>query len=151
MLADLSKVGCGNNGNRSEYDRALLESAKYNLKRLAYFGLLEYQKISQFVFESTFNVSFEHSFLQLNQTHASQIKTDPKTVQLIQQLNSLDMELYAYARKLLFKRFEQSRKANNFEEFESSKRNSLDNLKQNLDRFPELRLFQKFSKLDKDL
>lgn len=151
MLADLSKVGCSNNGNRTEYSRALLESAKHNLKRLAYFGLLEYQKISQFVFESTFNLTFAHSFLQLNQTHASQMKIEPKTIELIRRLNSLDMQLYVYARQLLFERFERSRKANDFDEFNRSKLNSLDNMKQNLDRFPELRLFQKFSKPDKDL
>lgn len=150
MLADLSKVGCSNNANRTEYNRLLLESAKYNLKRFAYFGLLEYQKLSQFVFESTFNFTFEHSFLQLNRTHSTQIKTNRETIELIRQLNSLDMQLYAYAKELLFERFARLKRTKNFEEFESSKVNSLHNFKQNLDKFPELRLFQKFSKLDKE-
>ena len=149
MLSDLSKVGCLNNGNRTEYNRLMLESAKHNLNRLAYFGILEYQKISQFVFETTFDFNFQHSFVQLNKTHSTQVKVDEESLQLIKKLNHLDVELYEYAKRLLFRRFEESKQHKSFEQFERSKLSSLDNLKENSNKFPELKLLQKFSKLEK--
>ena len=152
MLADLTRVGCLNRStsdqSQIEYNRLLLESAKANLNRLAYFGLLEFQKVSQFIFESTFNLNFQHSFIQLNKTHSTQIKTQNKTIELIRKLNYLDIELYGYAKELLFKRLGELRKTKNFEEFEHSKRDSLalDNFEMNLDKFPELRLLKKLSR-----
>lgn len=150
MLADLSKIGCLNNGNRSEYNKLLLESAKLNLKQMAYFGILEYQLISQFVFESTFKIDFKHSFVQLNQTHSTQIKVDNDTLNLIKKLNYLDIELYEYAKEILFERFEYFKKFKNFKDFEKSKVNSLDDIEKNLNKFPELRLLQKFNKKKAD-
>jgi heparan sulfate 6-O-sulfotransferase HS6ST1 len=151
MLADLSKVGCFNNEmkNRTEYEKMLLESAIYNLNRLAFYGILEYQNISQFVFESTFNFKFKHSFIQLNRTHSTQIKITNQTLELIKKLNYLDIQLYDYAKKLFFKRFEIIKKSRSYEKFKKSKLDSLSNPEMNLNQFPEFKLIRKFSRFDK--
>lgn len=154
MLADLTKVGClKKNDNQTQYDDLLLESAKFNLKnRLACFGILEFQKISQFIFESTFDLKFKHSFFQLNRTHSTQIEmtVNNATLEKIKRINNLDMQLYEFGKKILFDRFEQLKHKYDFESFERSKIDSLVDLKVNLDKFPELKLFKKFSKLEND-
>lgn len=121
MLADLELIGCydKNYMPQHERDRIMLASAKKNLQNMAFFGLTEYQKISQYVFEETFNLRFAIPFEQNNATvssstmptltHAQEVK--------IAQLNALDSELYAFAKKILFERFERLKGRDaNFEE-----------------------------------
>ncbi|XP_076337695.1 heparan-sulfate 6-O-sulfotransferase 2-like [Tachypleus tridentatus] len=110
MLADLTLVGCYNNSVMSHRARDLLmlASAKENLKKMSYFGLCEYQKISQYLFESTFNLHFFQPFEQFNETHSSLImnEIDIRDLRKIRELNHLDSELYKYAKELLLARFE---------------------------------------------
>lgn len=111
MLADLSLVGCYNASVMSEQQRGavLLESAKRNLRRMAFFGLTEYQRKTQYLFEQTFRLAFIAPFTQLNGTRAASVDVAPETQQLIRELNAWDMELYEYARDLFLQRFQYAR------------------------------------------
>jgi hypothetical protein len=88
-------------------DIILLASAKENLRRMAFYGLCEYQKISQYLFESTFHLNFLQPFVQLNETHSTLTinKLSPQLLSKIRQLNHLDIELYEFSKQLLFERF----------------------------------------------
>lgn len=92
----------------ADRDRIMLASAKKNLQSMAFFGLTEYQKISQYIFEETFNLRFLVPFEQNNATvSSSTMPTLTKRQQeKISQLNSLDVELYEFAKRLLMERFE---------------------------------------------
>lgn len=132
---------------KQERDSIMLASAKRNLASMAYFGLTEYQKvksshssniksqfikfesrffsfffatqISQYVFEETFNLRFALPFEQHNSTVSTSTMRNlrPEQQQKVRQLNALDIELYDFAKKLLFQRFERLKtKDVNFEE-----------------------------------
>ncbi|KAG9351332.1 hypothetical protein JZ751_022579, partial [Albula glossodonta] len=111
MLADLSLVGCYNVSAMSEQERGatLLESAKHNLKDMAFFGLTEFQRKTQFLFERTFRLSFITPFTQLNGTRAASVEVGPEVWQRIRELNRWDVELYEYARDLFLQRFQFAR------------------------------------------
>lgn len=110
MLADLSLVGCYNQSVMSaeSRDRVMLESAKANLKSMAYFGLCENQSVSQYLFESTFKLKFKRPFVQLNETHSSLAlnEIEPRLLEMIRDANRLDLELYQFAKQLMFQRFQ---------------------------------------------
>ncbi|CAH1104673.1 unnamed protein product [Psylliodes chrysocephalus] len=110
MLADLELVGCYNKSYmaKAERDRILLASAKKNLLSMAFFGLTEHQKISQYIFEETFNLRFAIPFEQNNATVSSYTLStlSSKQSEAISKLNNLDIELYNFAKKILFQRFE---------------------------------------------
>lgn len=82
MLADLSLVGCYNMSTVPEKKRAqlLLDSAKKNLRDMAFFGLTEYQRKTQFLFERTFRLRFIRPFMQYNSTRAAGVDLDNTTV-----------------------------------------------------------------------
>ncbi|XP_034037681.1 heparan-sulfate 6-O-sulfotransferase 2 [Thalassophryne amazonica] len=111
MLADLSLVGCYNVSAMSEEDRwaVLLNSAKRNLRGMAFFGLTEYQRKTQYLFERTFKLEFIAPFTQLNGTRASSVDVPSETQQRIRHLNQWDVELYEYARDLFLQRFQVAR------------------------------------------
>uniref|UniRef100_A0A1A8FWI1 Heparan-sulfate 6-O-sulfotransferase n=2 Tax=Nothobranchius korthausae TaxID=1143690 RepID=A0A1A8FWI1_9TELE len=111
MLADLSLVGCYNVSAMSEEERwaVLLESAKRNLGGMAFFGLTEYQRKTQYLFERTFDLAFIAPFTQLNGTRASSVEVPSETQHRIRQLNQWDVELYEYARDLFLQRFQVAR------------------------------------------
>ncbi|KAJ8351274.1 hypothetical protein SKAU_G00227500 [Synaphobranchus kaupii] len=113
MLADLSLVGCYNLTAMSEPERgaALLESAKRNLKGMAFFGLTEFQRKTQYLFERTFRLAFIAPFTQLNGTRAgaASVEAGPDAQRRIRQLNRWDVELYEYARDLFLQRFQWAR------------------------------------------
>lgn len=87
----------------------MVSSAKTNLERMAYFGLTEHQKISQYLFEETFNLRFKVQFEQLSaeDTHSgnTQDKLEKEMIKRIAEINHLDMELYNFATRLLLQRF----------------------------------------------
>lgn len=113
MLADLELVGCYDGGYmpRAERDRVLLASAKRNLASMAYFGLTEYQKMSQYIFEETFNLRFAIPFEQNNATVSSSTMPTLTAEQAakVAELNALDVELYDFAKQLMFERFRKLR------------------------------------------
>lgn len=63
-------------------------------------------QISQYVFEETFNLRFAVPFTQHNATvsGATLAALSPAQVAQIRRLNSLDLELYEFAKNLMFKR-----------------------------------------------
>ncbi|XP_070807968.1 heparan-sulfate 6-O-sulfotransferase 2 [Pituophis catenifer annectens] len=111
MLADLSLVGCYNLSVMPEEQRnkVLLDSAKENLKRMAFFGLTEFQRKAQYLFEKTFNMNFISPFTQYNSTRASSVDIEGATQQRIEALNFLDMDLYDYAKDLFLQRYQFTR------------------------------------------
>lgn len=58
MLADLTLVGCYNSSylDHSVRDKIILESAKTNLRNMAFFGIKEQMGDSQKLFESVFQI-----------------------------------------------------------------------------------------------
>ncbi|XP_076871396.1 heparan-sulfate 6-O-sulfotransferase 3-B [Brachyhypopomus gauderio] len=112
MLADLSLVGCYNLSSMSEARRAeiLLESAKRNLRRMAFFGLTEFQRKTQLLFECTFGLRFMEPFTQQNSTRAGAVGAALTTRRRIERLNALDVQLYEYARDLFLRRVQHCRR-----------------------------------------
>lgn len=107
MLADLALINCYNRTSmpQTERDRILLASAKRNLLAMSYFGLTEYQKMSQYIFEETFNLRFAIPFDQHNTTSTQTLNSlTPEQKSKIESLNALDIELYEFGKKLLFQR-----------------------------------------------
>uniref|UniRef100_F6UBA1 Heparan-sulfate 6-O-sulfotransferase n=1 Tax=Xenopus tropicalis TaxID=8364 RepID=F6UBA1_XENTR len=111
MLADLSLVGCYNLTfmNESERNHILLQSAKNNLKNMAFYGLTEFQRKTQYLFERTFNLKFISPFTQFNSTRASNVDIDERSRERIKELNYLDVQLYEYAKDLFLQRFQYTR------------------------------------------
>ena len=76
------------------------------LTAMSFFGLTEYQKISQYIFEETFNLRFAIPFEQHNSTLSMQTYdtlTDAQKKK-IKDINALDIELYDFAKELMFQR-----------------------------------------------
>ncbi|XP_024593825.1 heparan-sulfate 6-O-sulfotransferase 1 isoform X1 [Neophocaena asiaeorientalis asiaeorientalis] len=111
MLADLSLVGCYNLSFIPEGKRAqlLLDSAKKNLRGMAFFGLTEFQRKTQYLFERTFNLKFIRPFMQYNSTRAGGVEVGEDTIRRIEELNDLDVQLYDYARDLFQQRYQYRR------------------------------------------
>ncbi|XP_013781566.2 heparan-sulfate 6-O-sulfotransferase 2-like [Limulus polyphemus] len=116
MLADLALVGCYNSSVLSKEEReiVMLESAKNNLHKMAFFGLSEFPKMSQYIFEATFDLYFLEKDEKQNSRNSGKDKSEKKAllhnltnaqIEKIKELNKLDLELYQYAKKLLFYRF----------------------------------------------
>ncbi|CAH1245541.1 HS6ST1 [Branchiostoma lanceolatum] len=108
MLADLSLVGCYNTSrvSQEQRNRILLGSAKTNLRRMAFFGLTEFQKKSQYMFERTFKLKFIEPFEQVNGTTAGRTPISEDKKRKVVELNALDIELYDYAKDLFLQRLE---------------------------------------------
>ncbi|XP_038173251.1 heparan-sulfate 6-O-sulfotransferase 2 isoform X1 [Arvicola amphibius] len=108
MLSDLTLVGCYNLSVMPEKQRnkILLESAKSNLKHMAFFGLTEFQRKTQYLFEKTFNMNFISPFTQYNTTRASSVEINEEIQKRIERLNFLDMELYGFAKDLFLQRYQ---------------------------------------------
>lgn len=73
---------------------------------MSFFGLTEYQKISQYIFEETFNLRFAIPFEQHNSTLSMQAYdtlTEAQKIK-IKEINALDIELYNFAKDLMFQR-----------------------------------------------
>ncbi|XP_046853845.1 heparan-sulfate 6-O-sulfotransferase 1-B-like [Xenia sp. Carnegie-2017] len=107
MTADINQVGCyGDETN--EKQKAILRSAKKNLRNLAFVGLVEFQKESQFVFEQTFGLKFGKSFEQKSRTFSKTMlsRLSPAVIRKIRLSNRLDMQLYDYAKEVFFQRLE---------------------------------------------
>ncbi|XP_028846363.1 heparan-sulfate 6-O-sulfotransferase 3-B [Denticeps clupeoides] len=111
MLADLSLVGCYNisSMNESERNQILLTSAMSNLKNMAFYGLTEFQRKTQYLFERTFSLRFIAAFTQINSTRASNVDISDGVRGRIEELNFLDMQLYDFAKDLFLQRFQYTR------------------------------------------
>ena len=92
MLADLSVIGCYSDifpiDTKSErYKSAMewiLKNAKDNLKnKISFFTLTEFQRLSQYLFEQTFNKNFDVKFVQKASTVAATFISGDNEVQKI--------------------------------------------------------------------
>ena len=106
MLANWGLIPCANNMNLSEKSSILLKSAISNLRQLSYFGLTEYQQESQLLFESTFDVKFTAPFNQPSYDSSVGETYDEQDLLKLQQRNVLDMQLYKFAEKLFWARYD---------------------------------------------
>lgn len=107
MLANLSLIGCYNHSimpSAARRAEVMLRSAKDNLRSMAYFGLTEFQSESQLLFEETFQVDFIRDFVQQHNTHASRVNIADEMRLSLAEINSLDVQLYRYAKELFFAR-----------------------------------------------
>uniref|UniRef100_A0A3Q2DG99 Heparan-sulfate 6-O-sulfotransferase n=1 Tax=Cyprinodon variegatus TaxID=28743 RepID=A0A3Q2DG99_CYPVA len=111
MLADLSLVGCYNlsSMNESQRNHILLSSAMSNLKNMAFYGLTEFQRKTQYLFERTFSLRFISAFTQINSTRAANVDLSEAVRRRIEELNFLDVQLYEYAKDLFLQRFQYTR------------------------------------------
>lgn len=122
MLADLRLVNCYNTKSMSVLKRrkVMLQSAMKNLQKMTYFALMEYQEESQYLFEKTFGLKFFTPFIQLteNETRGGKLlpELNNSALDQIRVLNSLDVELYSFAKNLFFERvtyFKETDRINN--------------------------------------
>ncbi|VDL76442.1 unnamed protein product [Nippostrongylus brasiliensis] len=102
MLADLTLVNCysRNGTNPRSRDRILLESAKRNLRNMAFFGIKERMDDSQMMFERLFNLSFNRRLSSWSRSKSNDTDVTVRQMALIREHNQLDIELYEYALKL---------------------------------------------------
>lgn len=97
--------------NRPEHRDELLERAKKTLKSLRFFALNEYMRLSEALFERTFEQVFKFDG-PLPRTKTSIAESylrdlNNRTIlQRIETLNDLDMQLYLYAVDLFFQRLQ---------------------------------------------
>ncbi|RXM34915.1 Heparan-sulfate 6-O-sulfotransferase 1 [Acipenser ruthenus] len=83
---------------------------------MAFFGLTEFQRKTQYLFERTFNLKFIRPFMQYNSTRAAGVDIDNDTILRIEELNDLDMQLYDYAKDLFQQRYQYKRQLERMEE-----------------------------------
>ena len=116
MLSDLALVGCYNRSymRAEERDLVMLTSAQNNLHKMAFLGLNEFPRISQYLFEETFDLVFldadTHAFHRNKRSLMDQFSA--KTIDKIKRTNSLDLKLYEFAKQLMFERFERLKHKN---------------------------------------
>lgn len=114
MLASHNHISCLD--YRKEYfsaekDEEMLASAMSNLESIAFFGICEEQRLSQVVFEQTFDIHFKENFKQSddNKTEVLISELSKNVKDQILKLNLLDLKLYRYALNLFNKRCTQLR------------------------------------------
>lgn len=113
MLANLTLINCYNKTgiDIEKRGQVMLESAKENLLKMAYFGLTEFQKYTQELFEDTFKLRFNTDFTQLPVTHSDRTKiTDEQKAKILEQ-NKLDIDLYQFAKDLFLQRVRKMKKS----------------------------------------
>lgn len=153
MLADQGLVvdGCSQNGSGAlmsteDHNIVLLVSAKRNLHRMAFFGLAEFPHLSQSLFEATFNLKFgrrarPRAFLRGRWKSGRDRGSSAAASGEIEQMasaNRLDVELYAYAKELLFSRFHKLGDANPSMDERTEKADSEENWAEEEDFFDNL-------------
>ncbi|VDD92936.1 unnamed protein product [Enterobius vermicularis] len=111
MLADLTLVHCYDlhSMDPATRDKIMLESAKNNLKNFAFFGLKEHMSESQWMFEQLFQLKFTRDLSEWQKSKSNDTVITEHQMRLIRKRNELDLQLYAYAEKLFFKRLKQMR------------------------------------------
>ncbi|EJW82134.1 hypothetical protein WUBG_06956 [Wuchereria bancrofti] len=105
MLADLTLINCYDtrSADAATRDKIMLESAKINLKNLAFFGLKEYMAESQWMFERLFHLKFTKNLAEWTKSKSNDTEITLQQMQLIKDRNRLDIMLYSYAKKLFLK------------------------------------------------
>ena len=120
MLANYNNLGCNvlkcltkssKCSIKHKYinEQKLLLSAKHTLVDIAFFGLVEYQKLSEYLFIKTFGESkfkFSQPSVDLNETIAMNSLSSEagNYIEQITENNHLDIQLYQFAKEIFFKR-----------------------------------------------
>ncbi|GFR98847.1 heparan-sulfate 6-O-sulfotransferase 1 [Elysia marginata] len=106
MLSNLTKVNCYNRTGLDEdqVSKILVESAKENLLSFAFFGILEEQSKTQFLFEHTLGIKFINNLEQKEQTHVARLLMTQEMVDIAVRTNKQDIELYQFAKDLFNQR-----------------------------------------------
>jgi len=114
MLADLTLINCYDTKtmDRATREKIMLESAKRNLKSMAYFGLKERMLDSQWIFEQLFRLRFTRRLDDWSKSKSNGTEISDNQMSLIIERNQLDIQLYDYAIKLFERRLKMLR-ANN--------------------------------------
>ena len=86
-----------------QYRRIVLENAKQKLQELAFFGLAEYQELTDKLFKWTFGQN-RASLRQNKRSQVACLNLDSDTQARIKRINSLDFEFYEYAERVFFER-----------------------------------------------
>ncbi|VDK46830.1 unnamed protein product [Cylicostephanus goldi] len=99
MLADLTLVNCYSRTGMDPRtrDRILLESAKNNLRNMAFFGVKERMDDSQMMFEHLFNLSFTKRLSEWSRSKSNDTDVTAEQLKIIKERNELDIQLYDYA------------------------------------------------------
>ena len=111
MLSNISAIDCDFKTvlSNSHTRKKLLHIAKKNLESIAYFGMLEYPLQSQFIFEKTFDLTFDQPFQQWDTGFTIEFlksyKLSDSILNKIKELNSLDVALYHYAKSIFFRKY----------------------------------------------
>ncbi|KHJ40679.1 heparan sulfate 6-sulfotransferase [Trichuris suis] len=110
MLADLTTVHCYNESAMpSDLRRTVLvRSAKRNLMKMAFFGLQEEMRKSQYLFEKTFGLRFNKPMVDM-EPQTSPNDFSPEERRRIADINQLDIEVYNFAKEVFHRRFELAR------------------------------------------
>ena len=84
----------------------ILNSAKQTLAKLDFFGLTEFQRSTQYLFEKTFNANFLIDFDTFEDTYSSTARKDISDEMLnnIENINNLDSILYQFGKRIFHKR-----------------------------------------------
>ena len=120
MLADYNLIGCTalkcfsktencSQKLKSFNEQKILHSAKHTLLGLAFFGLAEYQQLSEFLFIKTFGddkFKFSKPLIDIRETNAAKaiFGEAGKYLDQIKSRNNLDIQLYEFAKEIFFKR-----------------------------------------------
>lgn len=116
MLSDLSKMNCYNRSHltQQEIDNIMLTSAKEHIESFAFFGVLEHQQETQFLFERTFGINFSTNFVQRKRTHVKRLLITDEMKKLAVEKNLLDISLYQFALDLFWQRVRLMEKLSGF-------------------------------------
>jgi hypothetical protein len=107
LLADYGDKNCTLFEEKNK--EQLVRNAKNVLKKMSFFGITEYEELSQKLFEKTFHNVFKIDYNvvpgKYKTTTLNYVKSLNKTlIEKIDAINDLDWELYQYAKVLFFER-----------------------------------------------
>ena len=104
-------------------EEKLLASAKHTLVNLAFFGLDEYQSLSEYLFIQTFDMN-KFKFTNSISTTNGAIRNNTsfsKYINRINENNHLDIRLYEFAKKVFLKKIEYHRKSHIYKTYNGTK------------------------------
>ncbi|XP_055334487.1 heparan-sulfate 6-O-sulfotransferase 3-B-like [Paramacrobiotus metropolitanus] len=108
MLADLELVGCYDRNYLNDLKRndMILASAKSNLLKMAFFGIVEQIDETQFLFEETFGLHFAEKLNGSYFARGENFTLTPEQRELFLERIALDVQLYEFAVKVFRQRLE---------------------------------------------
>jgi hypothetical protein len=116
MLANFNLIGCGvlkclfkssncTDKMKKMSEAKLLQSAKHTLSGLSFFGLDEYQNLSEYLFIQTFDSNKFKFQKSISVKNKSKFQTSNSSyLKLIQENNHLDIKLYEFAKEIFFRK-----------------------------------------------